>query len=246
VARSERALSFGGAADAYDRYRPSPPAQAVEWALPAGANDVLDLGAGTGALTRRLVERVPGRVVAAEPDARMLAALVRRTPHALVVGAMAEALPFAVHSFDAVVISSAWHWMEPAPTLDELARVLRPRGTLAVMWNGPAREVDWVSDLMGRAVRSRRPDRPQARFEMPPGGQFAEPEMQVFTWTAAMNKQELVGLSGTYSRVIVRPANEQAEFFRRLELRVERHFSAVETIDVPMRCRCWRMRLHER
>ena len=68
-----RALSFGAVADTYDRYRPAPPGEAVDWVLPTNAVDVLDLGAGTGAVTRLLRERVPGKVVAAEPDARMRA-----------------------------------------------------------------------------------------------------------------------------------------------------------------------------
>ena len=75
-----RALSFGAVADTYDRYRPAPPGEAVDWVLPTNAVDVLDLGAGTGAVTRLLRERVPGKVVAAEPDARMRAVLVPSRP----------------------------------------------------------------------------------------------------------------------------------------------------------------------
>jgi hypothetical protein len=58
--------------------------------LPTNAVDVLDLGAGTGAVTRLLRERVPGKVVAAEPDARMRAVLVCPAPDVLAVGARAE------------------------------------------------------------------------------------------------------------------------------------------------------------
>ena len=83
-----RARSFGAVADCYERFRPAPPGQAVDWALPTGAIDVLDLGAGTGAATRLLRERVPGKVVAVEPDARMRAVLVRRVPDVLAVGAV--------------------------------------------------------------------------------------------------------------------------------------------------------------
>ena len=117
--------------------------------LPTNAVDVLDLGAGTGAVTRLLRERVPGKVVAAEPDARMRAVLVRRVPDVLTVGARAEALPFADDTFDAVAVSSAWHWMDLALTVPEAARVLRPGGRLGVLWNGPARDVEWVAELLG-------------------------------------------------------------------------------------------------
>jgi ubiquinone/menaquinone biosynthesis C-methylase UbiE len=144
-----RALSFGAVADTYDRYRPAPPGEAVDWVLPTNAVDVLDLGAGTGAVTRLLRTRVPGKVVAAEPDARMRAVLVRRVPDMSAVGARAEALPFADESFDAVAVSSAWHWMDLALTVPEAARVLRPGGRLGVLWNGPARDVGWVAELLG-------------------------------------------------------------------------------------------------
>jgi len=244
VSQSSRALSFGAAADAYDRYRPSPPPEVLDWALPARATDVLDMGAGTGALTRRLLERGPGKVVAAEPDPRMLAVLLQRTPDALVVGAVAEALPFAAHRFDAVVVSSAWHWMEPTRTLTEVSRVLRPGGTFAVMWSGPRRDIEWVGRLLGRGDRQRAPDHRPHQFESPPGPPFGDPEKAVFTWSMPMTRDELVGLSGTYSGVLVRSAEQRAELLQRVAAHLEGGVSANATVDVPMGCRCWRMTVH--
>ena len=69
-------------------------------------------------------------------------------PRVLTVGARAEALPFADDTFDAVAVSSAWHWMDLALTVPEAARV-RPGGRLGVLWNGPARDVEWVAELLG-------------------------------------------------------------------------------------------------
>jgi SAM-dependent methyltransferase len=240
-----RALSFGGVADAYDRYRPGPPVEAVDWVLPTGAVDALDLGAGTGALTRVLVQRLPGRVVAAEPDARMRAVLARRSPSALPVGARAEALPFADRSFDAVVVSSAWHWMDPARTLPEVARILRPGGRLGLLWNGPTRDVPWVADLLGRRNRTPRPageDGLRHRVELPAGAPFSSPETTVITWSKPTTAEELVGLAGTYSRVITRPAEERAEFLARVEQLAATHpaFAGGTTVELPMACRCWR------
>jgi SAM-dependent methyltransferase len=68
--RETRRLSFGSVATDYDRYRPSPPSAALDWLIPPGAQAVLDLAAGTGAVTRELVGRA-GRVIAVEPDERM-------------------------------------------------------------------------------------------------------------------------------------------------------------------------------
>ena len=72
--RETRRLSFGSVATDYDRYRPSPPPQALDWLIPPGAQAVLDLAAGTGVVTRELVGRAP-RVIAVEPDERMRAVL---------------------------------------------------------------------------------------------------------------------------------------------------------------------------
>jgi SAM-dependent methyltransferase len=240
-----RALSFGAVADSYDRYRPAPPGEAVDWVLPTSAVDVLDLGAGTGAVTRLLRERVPGKVVAAEPDGRMRAVLVRRVPDVLAVGARAEALPFAGATFDAVAVSSAWHWMDLALTVPEAARVLRPGGRLGVLWNGPARDVEWVAELLGPRRERVGPASDHAnrhRVELPPDAPFTTPETTVITWSMPMTRDELVGLAGTYSAVITRPAEERAEILRRVERLATDHagFGSGTTVQLPMRCRCWR------
>ncbi len=188
-----RALSFGAVADNYDRYRPAPPGEAVDWVLPTNAVDVLDLGAGTGAVTRLLRARVPGKVVAAEPDARMRAVLVRRSPDILAVGARAEALPFADATFDAVAVSSAWHWMALALTVPEAARVLRPGGRLGVLWNGPARDVEWVAELLGPGRERVGPASDHAkrhRVELPPDAPFKTLETTVITWSMPMTRDE--------------------------------------------------------
>jgi len=240
-----RALSFGAVADAYDRYRPAPPGEAVDWVLATDVLDVLDLGAGTGAVTRLLRARVPGKVVAAEPDARMRAVLVRRVLDVLAVGARAEALPFADETFDAVAVSSAWHWMDLALTVPEAARVLRPGGRLGVLWNGPARDVEWVAELLDPGRERVGPSSRHAnrhRVELPPDAPFTTPETTVITWSMPMTRDELVGLAGTYSAVITRPAEARAEILRRVERLAADHasFDSGTTVELPMRCRCWR------
>jgi SAM-dependent methyltransferase len=237
-----RALSFGSIADSYDRYRPGPPAAAVEWVLPPGAADVLDLGAGTGKLTRILLPRVTTKVVAAEPDGRMRAVLARRSPDALVVGARAEALPFGDASFDAVVVASAWHWMDPALTVPEVARVLRPGGRLGVLWGGPARNIDWVGDLLGRRREpdrqndgAERQGRPRRRVELPAGAPFTHPESTVIQWSTPMSPDELVGLAGTFSAVITQDPDRRAALLARVK-----RLAGAATVELPMGCRCWR------
>jgi len=134
--KAKRATSFGAIADHYERYRPGPSMAAVEWILPSRVERVIDLGAGTGALSRLLVSRAD-EVVAVEPDDRMRAVLGDEVPGVLAVKGTGESMPLPDSCADAVLASTSWHWMDPVPTLHEVGRVLRPGGALAVMWSGP-------------------------------------------------------------------------------------------------------------
>src|SRR5262249_57841912 len=107
-----QAMSFGSIAADYDRLRPSPPQDAVRWLLPSRCAVAVDLAAGTGLLTRALAGRV-GKVVAVEPDGRMAAVLRERSPEVHVTAGRGEAIPLKDQSADAVLVSSAWHWMDP-------------------------------------------------------------------------------------------------------------------------------------
>jgi SAM-dependent methyltransferase len=140
-----RAESFGAVADAYERARPGYPREAVAW-IAADALEILDLGAGTGKLTRGLVAL--GRaVVAVEPSPEMAAKLRRAVPEARVVRGSAETIPLPDESVDAVVAGQAYHWFDPPRALPEIARVLRPGGTLGLVWNSRDDAVPWVARL---------------------------------------------------------------------------------------------------
>lgn len=139
------AEGFSRSAEAYERGRPKYPAEALELLvsrLPAGAS-VLDLAAGTGALTRPLLE-AGLEVVAVEPVAEMRAAL---PASARTLEGTAEAIPLEQGSVDAVVVGQAFHWFDGDAALAEIHRVLRPDGVLALFWN---RRVD--EDPVNRAI----------------------------------------------------------------------------------------------
>jgi ubiquinone/menaquinone biosynthesis C-methylase UbiE len=89
---------------------------------------VLDLGAGTGRLTRELVQRVAS-VVAVEPDDAMRSLIDAGT----VARGSAEAIPLEDRSVDAAFVGEAFHWFDTEPALAELARVLVPGGGLAIV-----------------------------------------------------------------------------------------------------------------
>jgi SAM-dependent methyltransferase len=132
------AESFRSVAEVYERARPGYPAAAVEHlqtrlGLRAG-RVVLDLGAGTGKLTRSLLA-TGAHVIAVEPLAEMRETLTRLIPEAESVEGVAEALPFPPACVDAVTVGQAFHWFAAGPAFQEIARVLRPGGALALVWN---------------------------------------------------------------------------------------------------------------
>jgi SAM-dependent methyltransferase len=129
---------FARAADVYERTRPEYPPDAVAWladrlGLRPG-RVVVDVAAGTGKLTRLLVP-TGARIVAVEPLAEMRGVLRQAVPEAEALEGTAEALPLEDGSADAVTVAAAFHWFRRDEALAELARVLRPGGRLAIVYN---------------------------------------------------------------------------------------------------------------
>lgn len=134
----QAAAGFGAAADEYERARPSYPDDAVAWIVERAGlrpgRTVVDIGAGTGKLTRLLVPS-GARVIAAEPVAEMRAKLEEAEPRAEAIDAAAEKLPLADGAADAITVAQAFHWFDHDRALPELHRVLRPGGPLVLVWN---------------------------------------------------------------------------------------------------------------
>ena len=131
---TELARSFGRTAEAYERGRPGYAEAALDAVdLPPDAV-VLDLAAGTGKLTRQLVPRF-ARVIAVEPLEGMRAVLERVVPEAEALGGTSDEIPLEDDAVDAVFVGEAFHWFSTAETLAEIARVLRPGGALAILFN---------------------------------------------------------------------------------------------------------------
>src|SRR5262245_36841228 len=134
-----RALSFGEAAQEYDRVRPGYPAQLVDDVLaysgPLSAAGVVDVGAGTGRVTLAFAERgVP--VTSVEPDPRMAEVLSTRATGRAVTVHVGPFETFAVaRPFDVLTCGQAWHWVNPAVRWDRAADAVRPGGTVALFGN---------------------------------------------------------------------------------------------------------------
>jgi SAM-dependent methyltransferase len=144
------ARGFEAVSEEYERARPDYPAEAVdrliqELEINRGAR-VLDLGAGTGKLTRMLVP-TGARLVAVEPVDAMRRTLVRVVPQVAVIAGTAEDLPFRDEAFDAVVAGQSFHWFEGRPAVEEIRRVLKPSGRLALLWNVRDESEEWVARL---------------------------------------------------------------------------------------------------
>jgi SAM-dependent methyltransferase len=150
------ARGFSVAADAYERSRPDYPADAVAQLVERldlrPGRTVLDIGAGTGKLTR-LLTASGARVIALEPLDAMRAKLPATAPAAEALTGTAEAIPLPEAAVDAAVCAQAFHWFDAPRALADVHRVLRPGGWLVLIWNVRDESVPWV-EAMGELVGS--------------------------------------------------------------------------------------------
>jgi ubiquinone/menaquinone biosynthesis C-methylase UbiE len=219
------AENFAAVAGAYERGRPEyPPAAigalAAELGLGRDAR-VLDLGAGTGKLTRALLAAGLD-VVAVEPQGALRDALIEAVGSERVLEGLAENIPLADDSVDAVTVADAIHWFDHAPALAEIARVLRPGGGLAVLttlpdWSG-ASWADELGSMLGRL----RPQHPQ--FDGRPwqdavreGGGWTEPREIRVTASQPTSPQRLRDHIESFSWVAALPPDERAEMLAQVE-----------------------------
>ena len=152
-----RAHSFNAAAAQYAANRPSyPPAlfERIEelTSRPLKGARVADIGAGTGIATALLAAR-GADVVAVEPGDGMAAEFRRANPGIPIVRGSGDALPLAAASADLLTYAQAWHWTEPARSVPEALRVLRPGGALALWWNTTDLDVPWLAAQARRIER---------------------------------------------------------------------------------------------
>ncbi|MDX6260567.1 MAG: hypothetical protein QOH84_2255 [Kribbellaceae bacterium] len=237
-----QATSFGDAAAAYRRGRPSYPVSAVDWLLvPGTAKSVLDLGAGTGKLTQLLAARDLA-VTAVEPLAAMRDELIATVPSADVRDGSAEAIPLENKAVDAVVVAQAWHWFDPAKALPEIARVLTPGGTLGLVWNIRDHTVPWVAELdrvLHRHARQEIDSAPSI------GTPFRAAERLEIRWEHALTRAELLDMVASRSYVITMPAKDRDELMHQVTELLDSHLDlrGRKNLTMPYVTRCTRARL---
>lgn len=195
----ERRRSFGTVARSYDRFRPGYPVDGISWLLGPPPLRVLDLAAGTGRLTRDLVA-LGHDVVAVEPDEQMIAVLRDQIDVDARVGS-AESIPLGDDSVDAVMVGQAFHWFDAPKALQEMARVLVPRGSLGLLWNVLDDRVPWVEALTevtgGEARWSLTHDEPDP--DLAPW--FTGVESREFANPKSMGLAHLLGVVESWSHV---------------------------------------------
>jgi SAM-dependent methyltransferase len=214
---AELRLSFGNVAETYDRVRPPYSRVLLDRAetlleLDARAR-VLDLGAGTGRVTRELARRFE-HVVAVEPDERM------RALNSDALAGSAEAIPLEDASVDAVFVGEAFHWFDPDTAIPEIARVLRPHGGLAILWTHwwetePPLPEEALVPLREPWDRSQSQRRPPWRHAFA-GSPFEPLQVERDADEITVDPDELLTLYSTTSSLASLPANEREALFDRV------------------------------
>ncbi|WP_205473199.1 class I SAM-dependent methyltransferase [Nocardioides sp. SYSU D00038] len=198
--------SFGGVAVAYDRGRPSYPRELVARLTGPRPLSVLELGAGTGKLTEQLVA-LGHDVHATDPDRRMLDVLARRLPDVRTSQAPAEEIPAGDREHDLVVAGQAFHWFDHARALPEIARVTRPGGRLALLWNSRDERIPWVKRL-GR-VMGEVGDHDDWAEVLAASGLFGEPELDTERFWQVIDRDSVRDLALSRSAIAALPEAER-------------------------------------
>jgi ubiquinone/menaquinone biosynthesis C-methylase UbiE len=239
--RRARGAAFSAVADVYERTRPTYPDAAVEWLVGPQPKRVLELGAGTGKLTRSLVAR-GHTVVATDPSPQMLQKLVSVGLPVRTAVAAAEKLPFAAQSFDVVVVAHAFHWFDPALALPEVARVLRSQGTLAVVWNLRDDSVPWVRRLSA-LLHGSRIEYETAVSDLRQSPLFEDLESTRHRFWQQLDLDGLLGLVQSRSNVALFDDEQRRELFRRVEALYAEYGRSRQGMRLPYVTHSFRTRL---
>jgi SAM-dependent methyltransferase len=239
------ARSFDLAAEEYEATRPSYPDELLDLLPVASGATVLDLGAGTGKLTRVLARRY-ARVIAVEPLDGMRAILERVVRDVEALPGSAEQIPLDDASVDAVFAAQAFHWFDHARAIPEIARVLRPGGVLAIVWNGPDESrpnplpsayLAYLGEL--RRERSTLDDTPPWR-DLIAIGPFGEPQEGAVPHDHVLDRAGQLDNARSVSWIASRDADDRARVLARLgELLPEREYAVPNLANVLWAVRSW-------
>ena len=233
------ARSFDLVADAFDRARPAYPDEAVPWLLdgvdPSGERlHAVELGAGTGKLTEQLVTR-GCEVTAVDRSGAMLARLARREPTARRTLGVAEQVPLAGRVADLVVAAQSYHWFDGDRALPEAARVLRPGGRFAVMWNRRDVRIPWVRRLGGLIGADARREDPADGFgsAVDESGMFETVERTSFRFWQPTSRDLLRDLVRSRPNVAMMSDPERERVLRKVDELYEEYGRGADGMLLP-------------
>lgn len=212
------ARGFGRGADDYERARPGYPVGVLEMLareMPIRPRSrVCDLAAGTGKLTRLLLG-TGADVVAIEPVPAMRRKLTVICPDAKVIDGTAEDIPLDDESVDVLTVGQAFHWFANEQAVGEIARVLRPAGGLALLWNRNDENVAWVGAIEQLVESYGGADRPYTSEDPQPivaaSGRFTEMQADLFTNHVSITHELVVTRVASTSYISALPDDRREE-----------------------------------
>lgn len=233
-------VAFGTVARSYDRGRPDYPREAVEWLVGSGQpRTVLELGAGTGKLTRALVA-AGHDVHATDPDERMLEVLSGHLPEVRTTVGTAEEIAVPDRSVDVVVCAQTFHWLDHERALPAIARALRPNGHLAVVWQQRDERIPWVKKL-GRLLASPQPHEPLEPLVH--SSLFSFVEGTTFASWQGVDRDSLLDLARSRSRVIGLDASARERLLTQVGELYDGYGRGHDGMQLPYVVHCHRTRV---
>lgn len=223
-------VGFEREADAYERGRPTYPAQASAWlcarlALEPGRT-VVDVGAGTGKLTRALLGS-GASVIAVEPVAAMRTVLERELPEVTAIEGAAESVPLGDGSADAIVAGQAFHWFDGRAALAEFHRVLRPGGRVGLIWNMRDRRqrLQLAIDELTEPLRGDTPSvgRGQWRAAFERNGSFKPCGEHTVAFELALDRDTFVDRIGSISFIAALEESRREQVLERVRQLASEH-----------------------
>jgi SAM-dependent methyltransferase len=224
------------AAELYERVRPGYPQSAIAFIVEEfgldESSELLDLAAGTGKLTRALLQ-IGARVTAVEPLDGMRAVLARELPEVNVMAGSAEEIPLADASVDLVAVGQAFHWFDQYEAPREIARVLRPGGGLVPIWNTREEHAGWVHQIRGVIDRYREGGPQHEDNEWRKGidssGLFEPIELRLFEQVQELSRAQAVEVFASRSYVSALPPERRAKAIEEIDAAVPHE----ERITIP-------------
>ncbi|WP_125609578.1 class I SAM-dependent methyltransferase [Specibacter cremeus] len=240
--RRELGAAFLSGGEHYDAVRPGYPADSVTW-LTEGLvrrGAALDVGAGTGKFTARLLEQ-GWDVTALDPSADMLAQLHANHPDVQVIVGATESIELPDGCMDLATVAQAWHWCDPLRASTELARVLRPGGTLGLVWNQLDVTVPWVHRL-ARIMHAGDVHNPGFRPAV--GPEFTGLVNHETHWAQPVTPEDLLELVKSRSYYLHAPDAIRAKVLGNLGWYLFEHLGHApgESLDLPYFTSTWRAR----